>query len=161
MTIAYLTEATVLFLGNATCFVYDDHEFTCCQSGGCYKHVLLSSGDLWSTPLVPMLEESALLSIILSGGLIACRFQTIHLGCNYVEELKTAFCHSSGVVTLHHMRCWHALVEVDAKGQCCMLASFSLWAFFCFELEGYWGRVMGRYVHGCMFLHMDLHDLSL
>ncbi len=74
-----------------------------------------------------MLEESVLFSITLSGGLIACRFQTIHLGCNYVEQLKTDCCHSSGVVTLHHRRSLHAVVgvAVDAKGQCCVLASLT------------------------------------
>lgn len=70
-----------------------------------------------------MQEESVLISIALSEALIACRFQTIHLGCNYVEELKTDYCHSSGIVTLHHIRRYHAVVgvAVDAKGQ-------SLWA---------------------------------
>lgn len=90
-----LAEEPVLFLLNATCFVYNAHKLTGCQSGGCCKRVLLSGLDLWSTPLVPKLEESVLLSITLSGALIACRFQTIHPGCNYVEELKTDFCQSS------------------------------------------------------------------
>lgn len=124
-TKANLAEEPVLLTVNATCFVYDDHESTCCQRGGCCKHVLLSGEDLWSTPLLPMLEESVLLSIILSGGLIACHFQTIHLGCNYVEQLKTDSCHSSGFITWHHMRRWHPVVEValEARRQCCMLAS--------------------------------------
>lgn len=42
MTKTNLAEALVLLLVNATCFVYDDHESTRCQSGGRYKHVLLS-----------------------------------------------------------------------------------------------------------------------
>lgn len=75
----------------------------------------------WSTPLVPMSEESALLGIILSGGLIACRFQTIHQGCNYAEQLKTDFCHSRGGVTSHEaLTCCG-----DARGQCCMSSSLA------------------------------------
>lgn len=57
--------------------------------------------DLSSTPQVSFLEVRVLLSIILSGGLIACHFQATHPGCNYVEKLKTSFTHSSRVVTLH------------------------------------------------------------
>lgn len=114
----------------------------------------------WSTPQVPMQEESALLSITLSGALIACRSQTIHLGCNYVEELKTDFCHRSGAVALHHMRRWHAAVEVavDSRGPRCVLASVGMRACL---LEGNWSRVIGRWMYGCMFLNTDLHDLSL
>lgn len=70
-------------------------------------------GDLWCAPLVSEPEESALLlGIALSGALIACRFQTIHQGCNYVEEVKTASCHSGGATASPHTRCWHPVVEM-------------------------------------------------
>lgn len=96
-----------------------------------------------------MQEESVLISVALSEALIACRFQTSHLGCNYVEELKTDFCHSSGIVTLHHVRRWHAVVgvAVDAKGQ-------SLVALFIREVL----KQSDREAH--VWMHDFAHDLS-
>lgn len=61
---------------------------------------------------LPILEETVLVSsIILSGSLITCHFQTVHQGRNYAEQLKTEYCHNDGVV------CSVAMAD-DARHHC-------------------------------------------
>lgn len=95
--------------------------------------------DLSSAPQVSFLEVRVLLGIILSGGLIARHFQATHLGCNYVEKLKTSFTRSSSVVTLHEALAVTGVLAWSRWGcQYCVLASLVWGLIYRSGIEAEW-----------------------